>query len=95
LLEKASVIAAGTDTILTELIRYNSDIINGITGVVKENKATDMILGLHNQRDLFGSFLGQPTEGILKNCNNTTFIYKNFQPLNTVNNYLVVLPSQS
>lgn len=92
LLEKASVIAAGTDNILTELIRYDSDIINGITSVVKENKATDMILGLHNQRDLSGSFLGQLTEGILKNCNITTFIYKNFQPLNTVNKYLVVLP---
>lgn len=92
LLENASVIAAGTDNILTELIRYDSDIINGITSVVKENKVTDMVLGLHHQREISGSFLGQLTEGILKNCNITTFIYKNFQPLNTVSKYLVVLP---
>ncbi len=95
LLEKAEVIAAGADNFLTKLIRYDSNIINGITNVVKENKATDIILGLHKQNDISDSFLGNLTEGILKNCNATTLIYKNLQPINTVNRYLVVVPKNA
>jgi Kef-type K+ transport system membrane component KefB/nucleotide-binding universal stress UspA family protein len=95
LLEKAAVIASSTDNKLTELIRYDSNVINGITNAAKENKATDIILGLHKQKGISGSFLGSLTEGILKNCNVTTFIYKNVLPINTVNRYLVVVPDNA
>ncbi len=95
LLEKASIIASSTDNKLTELIRYDSNIVNGITNVVKENKATDMILGLHKQKNISDSFLGNLTEGILKNCNVTTLIYKNIQPINIVNRYIVVIPKNA
>lgn len=95
LLEKAAVIASGSDNQLTELIRYDSDIVNGITNVVKENKATDLVLGLHRQHGISDSFLGKLTEGILKNCNITTFIYNNVQPLSIINQYLIVIPKDA
>lgn len=95
ILEKASKSAAATDNILTELIRYDSDITNGITNVVKENKVSDIILGLHNQRGITGSFLGKLTEGILSRCNVTTLIYRNKQPLNTVKRYMVIIPEHA
>jgi hypothetical protein len=95
LLEKASVCAASTDNILTELIRYDSDITNGITNVVKENKISDIILGLHEQKGITDSFLGKLTEGILSRCNVTTMIYRNKQPLNTVQRYLVIIPENA
>jgi Kef-type K+ transport system membrane component KefB len=95
ILEKASVSAAATDNILTELIRYDSDITNGITNVVKENKVSDIILGLHNQYGITGSFLGKLTEGILSRCNVTTLIYRNKQPLNTVKRYIVIIPEHA
>ncbi|MFN3996183.1 cation:proton antiporter [Algoriphagus sp.] len=92
LLEKAAKIASGSDNHLTELIRYDSDIVNGITSVVKENKASDLVLGLHQQHGISDTFLGKLTEGILKNCNITTFIYKNVQPISTIDQYMVVIP---
>jgi Kef-type K+ transport system membrane component KefB len=95
LLEKAAVIAAGSDNQLTELIRYDSDIVNGITNVVKENKASDLVLGLHKQHGISDSFLGKLTEGILKNCNITTFIYKNVQPISTIGQYIIVIPKEA
>lgn len=95
LLEKAAVIASGSDNQLTELIRYDSNIINGITNVVKENKATDLVMGLHRQHGISDSFLGKLTEGILKNCNITTFIYKNAQPISTIGQYLIVIPKEA
>jgi Kef-type K+ transport system membrane component KefB len=92
LLEKASVCAAATDNRLTELIRYDSNVVQGITNVVKENKATDIILGLHKDSGLSGSFLGKLTEGILGKINVTAMIYHSIQPLNTVARYLIVVP---
>jgi len=94
-LEKASVSAAATDNILTELIRYDTNIANGITNVVKENKVSDVILGLHNQKGISDSFLGKLTEGVLSRCNVTTLIYRNKQPLNTVKRYLIIIPDNA
>lgn len=95
LLEKASICAAATDNHLTELIRYDSNVINGITNVVKENKATDIILGLHKDAVISGSFLGKLTEGILAKINLTALIYNSVQPLNTVARYLIVVPQNA
>lgn len=95
LLEKASVCASATDNKLTELIRYDSNVINGITNAVKENKATDIILGLHKDAGISGSFLGKLTEGILGKINVTALIYNSFQPLNTIGKYLIVVPQNA
>lgn len=92
LLEKATISAAATDNILTELIRYDSNVVNGITNVIKENKVTDIILGLHKNQEISGSFLGKLTEGILGKSNVTALIYQSNQPLNTVNRYIIVIP---
>ena len=95
LLEKASVLAAGSDNKLVELIRYDSDVTNGITHVVKENKVSDIILGLHTQKGISGSFLGKLTEGILSMSNVTSMIYQNMQPLSTIQRHLVVIPKNA
>lgn len=95
LLEKASVSAAATDNKLTELIRYDSNLVNGITNVIKENKVTDIILGLHKQHGLTDTFLGKLTEGILSKSNITAFIYKSHQPLNTIVRYIIVMPANA
>ena len=95
LLGKASVSAAATDHKLTELIRYDSNLVNGITNVVKENKVTDIILGLHKQQGISDTFLGKLTEGILSKCNITAFIYQSHQPLNTVSRYIITVPANA
>lgn len=92
LLEKASVSAAATDNILNEVIRYDSNVVQAISNVAKEIKATDLILGLHNNQEISGSFLGKLTEGLLSKVNTTTLIYKSTQPLNTIGRYIVVIP---
>jgi Kef-type K+ transport system membrane component KefB len=95
LVEKASISAAATDNILTELIRYDSNVVHGITNVVRENKATDIILGLHKSQEISGSFLGKLTEGILSKSNITAMIYQSNQPLNTIDRYIVVIPKNA
>src|SRR5690606_23134322 len=95
LLLKASVTAASTDNILTELLRYDQNIVNGIKSVIKENNITDLIMGLHIKSELSTSFLGELTESILERSRTTTFIYKSIQPLNTIKRHLIIVPDKA
>ncbi len=92
ILHKAVVAASATDNEVQELVRYDLNTVNGISSVVREHKITDMIIGLHHQKGMSDSFLGNLTEGILKKCNTTTLIYKAFQPLSTLKRFVVVVP---
>ncbi len=94
-LQKASVAASATDTVLNEILRYDINIVNGISSVIKENKITDLILGLHHKGGVSDSFLGNLTEGILKTSNTTTFIYKSFQPLSTLKRHVIIIPENA
>lgn len=95
LLEKASICASATDNYLTELIRYDSNVVNGITNVIKENKVSDIILGLHKKQEISDTFLGKLTEGILGKSNVTALIYQSNQPLNTITRYIIVIPKNA
>ncbi len=93
LLEKAAVAASSIDFDMTRLIRYDSNVVNGITGVIREQKITDLILGLHEKSILTESLLGSASDNILGRCNITTFIYKPVQPLATIRRTIVVVPA--
>ena len=95
LLVKAAVTAASTDNILTELLRYDQNIVNGIKSVIKEHNITDLIMGLHIKSELSTSFLGELTESILERSRTTTFIYKSIQPLNTIKRHLILVPDKA
>lgn len=94
-LEKATKIAASTDNHIQELLRYDLNITNGISNVVREQKISDLILGLHVKKGISDNFLGNLTEGILTKCNTTTFIYKPSQPLATIKRHLIILPQRA
>jgi Kef-type K+ transport system membrane component KefB/nucleotide-binding universal stress UspA family protein len=94
-LNKAAVAASATDNLLHELLRYDLNVVNGITSVVKEHKITDLILGLHIKKGISDSFLGNLTEGILTKCNTTTLIYKPAQPFGTIKRHIIIVPENA
>ena len=95
MLDKAAVTASAADVYLNELMRYDLNIVNGITNVVKEQKITDLILGLDWEKGFSKNFIGNLTEGILTKCNTTTLIYKPSQPLSTIKRHIVVVPDRA
>jgi len=76
-------------------MRYDLNIVNGIIGVVKEQKITDLILGLEQEKGFSKNFVGNLTEGILTKCNTTTLIYKSAQPLSTIKRHIIVVPDRA
>ena len=92
ILDKAATTAAATDTKIHELLRYDLSMVNGITGVVKEHRITDLILGLDPEKGLSDSFLSHLTEGILNKTNITTLVYKPVQPFGTIKRHVIIVP---
>ena len=95
LLRKAAITASSADIHINELLRYDLNIVNAITSVVRERHITDLILGLHVKKGISESFLGHLTEGILTKCNITTFVYKPAQPISTIRRHLVLVPENA
>jgi hypothetical protein len=71
------------------------NVVNAITSVIKENRITDLVMGLHIKKEITESFLGNLTEGILKNCDTTTFVYKPVQPVSTIVRHFVIIPEHA
>jgi Kef-type K+ transport system membrane component KefB/nucleotide-binding universal stress UspA family protein len=95
ILEQAAISASATDIHLTELLRYDVNIVNAIINVIKENRITDLVMGLHIKMEITESFLGDLAEGILKNCDATTFVYKPVQPIATIIRHFVIIPENA
>lgn len=95
LLEKATKAAAATDNKLVTSLRYDDDVVNGIKNATKENKITDIVLGLRKEGEISDTFLGNLTDRVLSKCATTTLVYRPSQPLSTVKRYIVVVPARA
>lgn len=95
ILNKAVHVASGADTQLTDLLRYDINVVNGIASTVKEQKITDLIVGITEKKGLSTDVISNLNDGILARCNTTTFVYKPVQPLSTIKRHIVFVPDKA
>ena len=91
-LQPAVNTAAATDTQMKDLLRYDLSVSNAIASVVKEREITDLVVGLHKEKDIPAAFLGHIVESVLAESSVSTFIYKPAQPISTVRRHLIIIP---
>ena len=91
-LQTAVNTAAATDTRMKDLLRYDLSVSNAIASVVKEREITDLVVGLHKDKDIPAAFLGHIVESVLAESSVSTFIYKPAQPISTVRRHLIIIP---
>ncbi len=95
LLEKAKIAASATDVEMKTLLRYDLNLVHGVTNIIRENNITDLILGLHVKEGTSDTFLGSLTDAILSRSNFTTYVYHPFQPIGTIKRHVVVVPENA
>ncbi len=83
--------AAASDNQLNPLLRYDSSVSNGIIYTIKEQKITDIVIGLHKGADQ-SVFFGKIAENLVKRIFETIYIYKPTQPFNTLKRMVVAVP---
>lgn len=95
ILHQAVQMAAAADVSLQPLTRYDNDVINGISNVIKEKKVTDLLIGLDGSKGFSPSFVYNLYNGYLQNENANILVYHAVQPIATIKRHIVVLPPRS
>ena len=96
LLEKAMKTAAASDVRMQTQSRIATNIANGIMHAFKEYNASEIIMGLHQQKqkeveNLWGMF----TENLVTELNRQIILMNSEQPLNTIRRIQVAVPSRA
>ncbi|AZA84697.1 sodium:proton antiporter [Chryseobacterium lactis] len=95
LLHLAADAAAAADVKLQALKRYDNDVINGVSNVIKEQKITDLIIGLEDEKGFSPSFVYNLYNGYLQNDDVNVLVYHAAQPLSTIKKYAVMIPENA
>ncbi|SEA15766.1 Kef-type K+ transport system, membrane component KefB [Arachidicoccus rhizosphaerae] len=82
--------AAGSDTVITPIIRYDQSVSKGILFTIKEHLITDIIIGV-TQSGSKKSQIGITTDQILGHTEQTVFVHHSVQPFNTLARIVVVV----
>jgi len=95
LLHQAADAAAAADVKLQALKRYDNDVVNGVNNVIKEQKITDLIIGLEDEKGFSPSFIYNLYNGYLQNDDVNVLVYHAAQPLSTIKKYAVMIPENA
>ncbi|PQA90635.1 sodium:proton antiporter [Chryseobacterium shigense] len=95
LLHQAADAAAAADVKIQALKRYDNDVINGVKNVIKEQKITDLIIGLEDEKGFSPSFVYNLYNGYLQNDDVNVLVYHAAQPLSTIKKYAVMIPERA
>ncbi|GAB3996364.1 cation:proton antiporter [Spirosoma daeguense] len=95
ILHNAVHIASAADVAINPLTRYDNDVINGISNVIKEKKVTDLLVGIENSKGFSPSFVYNLYNGYLQNDTANVLVYHAVQPISTIKRHIVILPPKS
>lgn len=95
ILKLAGDAAAATDTFVHQLKRYDLNLVNGITSVIREHAITDLVMGYPDSMESSEALVGDLLSGVLSKCNATMLLYRPTQPLGTINRNLVIVPEKA
>lgn len=94
LLEQAVKGASAADVRMQTQIRLTTNVANGIMHAFKEYDASEIIMGMHRQKDGSDRFWGEFTPSLVAGLNRQIMLLRHNRPLNTVRRIHVAVPSR-
>ena len=91
-LDTASTVAAAANVKLTQIERYDLNIVTGILNAIAERDITEVILGMHRRTAFIDSFFGSKVDQLLKATNKMLIISRCYIPFNTITRIIVAVP---
>lgn len=87
--------ALSVDIKVDDIERYDTNVVAGLTNVLKERKCTEIIIGLHRRSNIVDSFFGSMTESLLRSTNKMIILSRCFVPVSTLRRIVVVVPNKA
>lgn len=94
-LEIAVAAAQAVDIEVKDIERYDINVVAGLTNEAKQNRATDIMIGLHRRSNIVDSFFGTMTQQLLDATNKMVFISRCFTPVDTLARLVVLVPDKA
>lgn len=70
--------------------RFDLNVVSGLTNMIKQNDASDIVIGFHRKSNLVDSFFGAMTDTLLKNTLRMVIMSRCFIPISTIRRIVVV-----
>lgn len=84
--------AIAVDVDVRDVERWDINVVSGVNNVIKETRASDVIIGLHRKSNVVDTFYGTMIENLLSATNKMIFMSRVFIPVDTVRKIFVVAP---
>lgn len=94
-LAAAERIAAAADVGMQSQSRLAVNFVNGVIHAMRENNASEIIIGLHRRRTLVDSFYGRFAEGLVEGTARQIIIVNYLIPVNTIHRIIVAVPERA
>lgn len=94
LLEQAAKSASAADVRMLTQIRLTTNVANGIMHAFKEYDASEIIMGMHRQKDAGDKFWGEFTPNLVAGLNRQITICRYIRPISTIRRIHVAVPSR-
>ena len=70
--------------------RFDLNVVSGLTNMIRQTHATDIVIGFHRKANIVDSFFGQMTDTLLKETLKMVVMSRCFIPISTVRRIVVV-----
>lgn len=95
LLEQITKHASSADVMMQTQVRIAANIANGIKHAFNEFQASEIIIGLHQHKEISPKFWGQFHQSLFNGLNRQIIMARLHTPLNTIRKIHVAVPSRS
>lgn len=95
LIDQVTTYAAGSDVKVQGQVRVAANIANGIKHAFKETQATEIIIGMHNHREVSPKFWGAFHQSLFNGLNRQIIMARINHPLATIRRIEVAVPSRA
>lgn len=93
-LQSAVSVADGMDVEIKTIERFDLNVVSGLTNVGHEERATELVIGLHRKSNVVDTFYGAMIEQLLKATNKMILMSRCFIPVDTVSRIIVAVPEK-
>ena len=94
-LEIAVAAAQAVDIEVKDIERYDINVVSGVTNEAKQNRSTDIMIGLHRRSNIVDSFFGSMTEQLVNATNKMILISRCFTSVDTLARLLILVPDKA
>ncbi|MDE6769956.1 MAG: cation:proton antiporter, partial [Muribaculaceae bacterium] len=94
-LRMAVAAAQAVDIDVKDIERYDVNVVAGVINEAKQNRATDIMIGMHRKANVVDSFYGAMIEQLIQNTHKMIIMSRCYIPVDTIYKLVVLAPDKA